>query len=65
MNGPSEIWSRGQFDNSLKGEADNIEVLNSKILNVRDILDEIQHPKTPPENIKSVTEIIANEKEKM
>ena len=65
MNGPSEIWSSDQFDNSLKGEADNIEVLNSKILNVRDILDEIQHPKTPPENIKSVTEIIANEKEKM
>ena len=65
MNGTSEIWSSDQFDNSLKGEADNIEVLNSKILNVRDILDEIQHPKTPPENIKSVTEIIANEKEKM
>ena len=51
--------------NLLKGEADNIEVLNSKIQNVRDILDEIQHPKTPPENIRSVTEIIANEKEKM
>jgi len=51
--------------NSVKGEADNIEVLNSKIQNVRDILEEIQHPKTLPENIKSVTEIIADEKEKM
>ena len=51
--------------NSVKDEADNIEVLNSKIQNVRDILEEIQHPRTPPENIKSVTEIIADEKEKM
>merc|ERR1719394_464839 len=49
----------------ISGEADNIEVLNSKIQNVRDILEEIQHPKTPPENIKSVTEIIADEKEKI
>lgn len=49
----------------ISGEADNIEVLNSKIQNVRDILEEIQHPKTPPEDIKSVTEIIADEKEKI
>ena len=55
----------GLSKNSLKGEADNIEVLNSKIQNVRDILEEIQHPKTPPENIRSVTKIIADEKEKM
>lgn len=49
----------------ISGEADNIEVLNSKIQNVRDILEEIQHPKTPPENIRSVTKIIADEKEKI